>query len=424
MPFAAGAIWLYLMAYNHQCMIRTTLLIIICLFSSLDALCCSCYPKGRITVKDFNAYDLIFIGTLIYETRSDKDDYRFRREGVYKIISAFKGTVPGDTVRVYDSEDNGACGLGRLTVGRDYLIYAYGNEKKQTSDCSRTTRVPIQFWPRDSASINKLKGLSSFGRIYDTTRTNFHADTLFLNKHVLKIKKNSKLRFYDADGHVSAEGRYVNGVPEGFWNYFEAGRVATKGKYINGKKDSLWVEPYNKEMVYVREYKAGTFTYKETLFYDGRIASKTEPLGNGKKWIRYDYHHNGQPRYIEYTNPPKRNQSNQLEDPVSDGPFKMFNRSGVVLQEGNNKDGLSTGRWKYYFEDGKLRMEGDYIKGEKAGLWKIYYHIGNVKAAGAYRNDEKDGVWKYFDERGKEIPPDPKLIEEDEDWFTYSAVKN
>ena len=69
-------------------------------------------------------------------------------------------------------------------------------------------------------------------------------------------------------------------------------------------------------------------------------------------------------------------------------------------------------------------MEGSYLNGEKDGIWKIYYPNKKIKATGQYKSGKKEGVWKYYDKSGQEIPPDPKLIEEDEDWFTYSGVKN
>jgi len=79
------------------------------------------------------------------------------------------------------------------------------------------------------------------------------------------------------------------------------------------------------------------------------------------------------------------------------------------------------GHWKYFYNDGKLRMDGNYIDGKKSGEWKIYYPNKRIKATGIYKQDEKNGTWKYFNEDGKEIPPDPELIKEDEDWFTYSG---
>ena len=102
----------------------------------------------------------------------------------------------------------------------------------------------------------------------------------------------------------------------------------------------------------------------------------------------------------------------------------MFNRSGIVLEEGVHEKGFTVGRWKYYYEDGKLRMEGDYIEGKKSGTWIIYYPDKKIKATGTYENGQKIGEWKYYDEMGNEIPPDPSLIVEDEHWFTYSGVKN
>ncbi len=401
---------------------RTITLITFFLIGCIDAISCDC-GRGVISVKVFNSNDWIFIGTLLSEEQVSTYPHR---KCTYKIVTAYKGVRQGDTIEIYDAENVGACGLGRLTIGASYLMYARGNDLKWTSSCQENSRVPILVLPRDSIAINNIKTSRWRGEIDDTINTVFHGDTLFLTSHVPKVKNNSFQKFYDRDGKLSAEGRYKNGLSEGLWRYYERGELVEYGRYTNGKKDSLWVMPGGD----IEEYKAGEFTYRQTSFVDGRLWGKTEPIEDGEKWIEYQYHDSSQPRFIAYANPPKRNDKGRLQAPVWDGPFKMFNKSGIVLQEGNKENGVEKGHWKYYYEDGKLRMEGSYIqlkeendflRGYKNGPWKIYYPNGRIKAVGEYKSGEKIGVWKFYDENGKEVPPDPKLIEEDEDWFTYSG---
>ncbi|MBA3829358.1 MAG: toxin-antitoxin system YwqK family antitoxin [Taibaiella sp.] len=370
-------------------------------------------------VEDYNSNNWIFTGTLIKETGSGESSAG--RAGFYKIVRAYKGVVIGDTVVIYDSEYVSACGLGCLSIGREYLIFAVGDEKKWTNSCSRTTRVPVNIWPRDSIMINKQKTLTSFGRIYDTIRTNFHADTTFLAGHVLKIISHAIQTFYEENGNISATGEYKNGLPEGFWSYYQDGKIVNKGKYVLGKKDSLWVEsnPFTNEMYTIREYKNGEFTHREISFAYGKIYSKTEPLVNNKKWVEYHYHSNGKVRFIAETNPPFRDTDKRLENGLWDGSFIEFNKAGIPLEKGMHKNGLPVGHWKYYYEYGKLRMEGDYVEGKKMGVWKIYYPNQKIKATGNYIDDEKSGNWNYYTDKAKAIPADPKLIEEDEDPFTY-----
>lgn len=403
---------------------KIALFVIAILFCGFNAISCDC-GRGRITVETFNSYDWIFVGTLVSEATIEKRPYHWERSCSYKITIAYKGLHVGDIVQVYDAVDLGACGLGLLTVGRNYLIYASGKNKKGTSDCSRATRMPIQSWPHDSASINMLKALKYFSRIYDTTRTNFHADTAFLNSHAPKTTNTNVQKFYDKDGNICAEGKYKNGLPEGLWSYFENGNLHNQGKYINGIKDSIWREVSYGNAYYLREYKMNEYTYRETSFYDnGRIYDKTEPFGDGKTWIQYIYHNNGQARYIAYCKPPQRDSNGRLHDVVHHGQFKMFNKKGIILQQGIDEDGLNVGHWKYYYEDGKIRMEGNYSNGKKTGTWIIYHPNGKIKAEGTYDNEKKILPWKYFNQSGTPIPPDPESIKEDEDWYTYSGVKN
>lgn len=398
--------------------VKRSVLFVILLVSYLYAVCCDC-GRGRISVKDFNSNDWIFIGTLLRENTSNQHTHR---NCIYKIITAYKGAVEGDTIQICDAEDVGACGLGKLTIGADYLIYASGNSEKWTSRCLGNSRVPIFILPRDSTAINNLITGRYRGGMDDTINNTFHTDNQFLNTHIPKVSKNTMQKFYDKDGKISAEGRYKDGLPDGLWQYYEHGELVEYGKYLNGKKDSLWVRQYGTSKD-IEEYKDGEYTYRHTTFYDGNVYSKKEPVSDGKKWICSMYHDNGRPRYIAYTNPPKRNEEGRLKDPVWDGPYKTFNKAGVVLDEGLHENGFRIGHWKYYYEDGKLRMEGDYIDGKKSGTWKIYYPDKKIKAIGEYKSDEKVGEWRYYNVKGKEIPPNPELIQEDEDWFTYTGVK-
>ena len=397
---------------------RIILLIIVFLTCRFGAVCCDC-GRGRISVKDFNSNYWIFIGTLLSEKRSNNHSYR---KCIYKVITAFKGVVQGDTIQISDEENIGACGLGKLTIGVDYQIYARGNEEKWTSICLGNSRAPIFILPRDSTAINNLNAGRSRGSIDDTVNATFHTDSLFLETLIPKVQKNVTQKFYDKDGKIAAEGRYNNGLPDGLWRYYERGELVEYGKYLKGKKDSLWVQQYGTSKE-IEEFKNGEYTFRQTTFDHGKIYSKTEPTGDGKKWISSMYHDNGRPRFIAYANPPKRNDKGRLKNPVWDGPYKTFNKAGIVLDEGLHENGLNIGHWKYYYEDGKLRMEGNYIEGKKSGIWKIYYSNKKIKAIGAYEKGEKSGEWKYHNMNGKEILPNPKLIEKDEDWFTYTGVK-
>ncbi|MBZ0098884.1 MAG: toxin-antitoxin system YwqK family antitoxin [Taibaiella sp.] len=397
---------------------RTITLFTAVLISCIDAISCDC-GRGIISVNIFNSNDWIFIGTLIKEERFNTFPHR---KCTYKVVTAYKGVKQGDTVEIHDAENVGACGLGRLTIGGDYLMYARGETLKFTSSCQENSRVPILILPRDSIAIKNIQTGRWRGAIDDTTNTIFHGDTLFLSAHILKVPNNALQKFYDKNGKLSAEGRYKNGVPVGLWRYYEHGKLVEYGKYSKGKKDSLWARQHGTSK-YIEEFIDGEYSHKEITFFDGKIYSKKEPVANGKKWISSVFHDNGKPRFIAYANPPERNDKGRLKEPVWDGPFKTFNKAGIVLDEGLHENGFSVGHWKYYYEDGKLRMEGDYIEGKKSGLWKIYHSNKKIKAIGLYEKDEKIGEWKHYDINGKEIPPNPDYIKEDEDWFTYSGVK-
>lgn len=85
-------------------------------------------------------------------------------------------------------------------------------------------------------------------------------------------------KFYNSKKKLIAEGGYADSLPDGFWKYHTNGKVEFQGKYVRGKKDSLWVEGFMEESVYIREYKAGEFTFREQYFFKGQLSSKKEAV--------------------------------------------------------------------------------------------------------------------------------------------------
>jgi antitoxin component YwqK of YwqJK toxin-antitoxin module len=399
--------------------------VLIILFNCIYSYSCDC-QRGSITVEHFNEHDWIFVGKLLNDNKQKKTD-NFRIAS-YLVTITYKGVKVNDTVDIYDTYDSGSCGLGKLVTNREYLIYAKGRERKWTSRCVGTTRLPLYKWPEDSAAINHMKTKVTSSVIYDTANSNFYADTVFLNTHINGIKDSMIKNFYDRYGKISAKGQYINGIPHGFWKYYDRGELTRYGKYVEGKKDSMWVERgYRDGAIDIWEYVDGNYTHKHTSVEDGKVVKRTEPIGNSRKWVETTYHKNGRVKFIAYANPPKIDEHDRLQAPKWDSSFASYNKAGILIEEGNLKDGHWFGHWKYYYHDGKIRMEGGYkFYGEgnsrwayKDGIWKIYYPNHNVKAIGTYTRGEKSGTWKYYDENGKELSTDEKFIEKDEDPLSY-----
>lgn len=74
-----------------------------------------------------------------------------------------------------------------------------------------------------------------------------------------------------------------------------------------------------------------------------------------------------------------------------DGLYKVFNRDGNLVTEGNFKSGLKVGEWKTWYKNGELRIIGSYKDGKREGKFRLYNSKGILRGVKNFKNDKLHG---------------------------------
>jgi antitoxin component YwqK of YwqJK toxin-antitoxin module len=83
------------------------------------------------------------------------------------------------------------------------------------------------------------------------------------------------------------------------------------------------------------------------------------------------------------------------------GPWREFNKEGILVQEGNYKDGVRVGKWKLYYDTGELVMEENYVYGIMEGSFKSYYKNGQLLSEGYYLENKREGKFCVYHISGR-----------------------
>lgn len=123
--------------------------------------------------------------------------------------------------------------------------------------------------------------------------------------------------FYDQKKNKVSEGKTVNRLKEGVWNYYH--------------KES-------NQLMTVENYKSGLLEGLRTVYFpSGEIAEKA-------------YYKNG-----------KR-----------DGVYKIYLENGIIAEESNFKNNEYEGEAIFRDTNGKIVSKGTFVKNKKKGIWEFY----------------------------------------------------
>ncbi|MEI6123964.1 MAG: DUF3352 domain-containing protein [Bacteroidota bacterium] len=174
------------------------------------------------------------------------------------------------------------------------------------------------------------------------------AEELYLNeidsggfKIVVEPAASSKTgpyKTYYADSTtISAEGRLVNGKPEGLWrSYFESGKIKSAVTYKEGKASGI-------AMFYFDNDKQTTRV--ELTFEEDKIVD-----------VYREFYENG-----------NRKAMLNFSEGLPDGDAEFYYDSGVIKIEGAYKEGVKQGKWKHFTETGELIDKEKWKKGAQKG---------------------------------------------------------
>ncbi len=130
--------------------------------------------------------------------------------------------------------------------------------------------------------------------------------------------------YYKDSTTIRAEGRVLNGKPDGLWrSYFEDGKIMSAVTYKDGMASGLAIFYFDGDKQTTRV---------ELTFEEDKIVG-----------IYREFYENG-----------NRKAMLEFNDGVPDGDAEFYYDSGVIKIEGQYNDGLKNGKWKHYTETGEL----------------------------------------------------------------------
>jgi antitoxin component YwqK of YwqJK toxin-antitoxin module len=157
-----------------------------------------------------------------------------------------------------------------------------------------------------------------------------------------------------------------------------------------------------------------------SIIVDIEVSDKIDKYGNfndltGRSGIKTSYYDTGEKEWVqEYVNG------------VKNGFIRRYNKAGILIQSGTQKNGYVTGFYEWFYNDGKLWYTNNYDQygkktkeekvyntkgqliyvytfsnGKKNGLYNIFFETGNLWGEGNYDNDKLNGKYTVYYPNGK-----------------------
>ena len=210
-----------------------------------------------------------------------------------------------------------------------------------------------------------------------------------------KIIKDGKWKFWDKNGRLKEQVKFLDGKREGLTVYFSiTGKESAKILYQNDMPwDGEWVTWYDDG------------SKKESGMYRAGVRE-----GSWKGWFN-----NGQKKYVlTYKNDLKHglytewgNDGRLRKDieynkglPISE---YIVEYDGEGYTEINFRNGELSGSWIKWYSSGKKSEEGLYKYGKKGGLWTGWHENEKKKYQARYKDGNIDGPYTEYDEKGQTI---------------------
>ena len=166
--------------------------------------------------------------------------------------------------------------------------------------------------PRYEGTFEHGVEVGTFKYFDDTKAKSLIATRVFSNNGTVAYTT-----FYDQKGHKVSEGKTVNRLNDGVWNYYHKG---------------------SKQLMTVEQYKKGKLEGVRTVYFpSGKIAEETT-------------YKNG----------------------LREGVYKVYLENGVVAEESFFKNNQYDGIAIFRDSNGKIVSKGPFVKGEKKGIWEFY----------------------------------------------------
>ncbi len=193
------------------------------------------------------------------------------------------------------------------------------------------------------------------------------------------IDESGVYRAFFYDGQLAGEGRLLDNRRTGEWKTFtlDGRTVAARGKYVNGLRDGLWEYFDDSGQLYLSvEYKLAPRREFGLL--------QTDDYGN----------ENGP--YRRYFPDGALEESGAFWSGFYQGPVVRYYRNGQVAFRGAYERDQPVGAWTYYYPDGDVEREETYVNGQLDGVLRNYYPGRKLYHETVFKNGVEVGPKKIY----------------------------
>ena len=199
-----------------------------------------------------------------------------------------------------------------------------------------------------------------------------------------------------SNGKLKTKGQYVDGVPNGAWEFWDRNGVEYTGsvsRYVfhQIKSGETLQKIADKFEVDINQL----YQLNEDLDKNLNDKIKADQLINVKEVDKSD----GQ-FLVWYDKSRTKIKSHKIfKNSKRSGKWTFWYENSNVARIISYNNGKKDSDYAFYFQDGSKKEEGSWKNDKRDGLWVQNLKNGNKKKEGTYVNGKKDGVWTTWNEK-------------------------
>lgn len=207
---------------------------------SAEITACSCNNQP-LSILDIIDKDIFFRGEVIEKKIVDEDSETGKFEYIFKINELIKGEYQNQEIIIYSDRSQASCGVN-YPIGYEFFIFTNQYENKyQTGSCYHNQTVKN--------------------------------DKSFIHKLVEDYKNESRTEWFNSLKKNIAEGRILNGKPDGYWIIKTPNEEKIEeGNYTQGRKNGEW------RIFRHRKYYSKAYTFKLFAIYENGVMIKSKKI--------------------------------------------------------------------------------------------------------------------------------------------------